>query len=296
VYAMIRLLQTRHVLSFAIAFYLSFLLLINNFVFDIGATMGERLIFHSSVGFCIALAYGLVKGYERIRTPLAAKVALGSLMAILVGFSAVATVTRNTAWKNDKTLFMTDLKTVPNSVLVNANVAASYISMADMEKDTAVKNQDMHAALQCLDKALGLHPRFVAAHLNRALVFLKLDDIDSCRIDLDSVRSIYPSYPTLHNMYSMLADTYIKKGGVFAKAGDLPGAVQVYEQGVRAVPDNADLWYNLGGAYFTNKQFPNAIVAFNNALKLNPQYTDAARGLQAAESMVSTPGAKTQPK
>jgi hypothetical protein len=53
----IYLVRRRNVLGFAIAFYLVNLLLVCNLIFNIGGTMGERLIYHSSVGFAIATAY-----------------------------------------------------------------------------------------------------------------------------------------------------------------------------------------------------------------------------------------------
>jgi hypothetical protein len=52
-------------IAFAIAFYLGNILLVTNFIFDVGATMGERLIFHSSIGFCIAIAYLILQGFDK---------------------------------------------------------------------------------------------------------------------------------------------------------------------------------------------------------------------------------------
>ncbi|MCE9537843.1 MAG: hypothetical protein K8R85_01315, partial [Bacteroidetes bacterium] len=46
----------RNILSFAFAFYLLHLFLVSNFLMDLGATMGERLVYHSSFGFAIAIA------------------------------------------------------------------------------------------------------------------------------------------------------------------------------------------------------------------------------------------------
>jgi len=64
IYGLFYFLKRRHVLSFAIAFYLVNLLLICNIIFNIGGTMGERLIYHSSVGFCIAIAWLLYKEWN----------------------------------------------------------------------------------------------------------------------------------------------------------------------------------------------------------------------------------------
>ena len=56
----------KHTLGFAFTTYILFALLIGNVLMDIGATMGERLIFHSSIGFCIAAAYLILKGLDKL--------------------------------------------------------------------------------------------------------------------------------------------------------------------------------------------------------------------------------------
>ena len=59
---LIRFLKKRNWLAFPIAFYLLNLILISNLIgFNLGATMGERLIFHSSLGFSMLLGYGFYK-------------------------------------------------------------------------------------------------------------------------------------------------------------------------------------------------------------------------------------------
>jgi uncharacterized membrane protein YagU involved in acid resistance len=76
-------------------------LLVNNLVFDIGATMGERLIYHSSVGFAIAVAYFLVKGAEKIQPVKTGHAVLAGLMVVVTALYGFKTIDRNKAWKND---------------------------------------------------------------------------------------------------------------------------------------------------------------------------------------------------
>ena len=47
-------------LAVAGCIYFAFLFPVSNFPFEIGATMGERLVYHASLGFAIAAAWGLV--------------------------------------------------------------------------------------------------------------------------------------------------------------------------------------------------------------------------------------------
>ena len=127
-----KLVLKRHLLGFAIALYFAFLLMIGNIIMDIGATMGERLIFHSSIGFSIACAYFILKGLDKINGNLTTKRVVLVLFLIPVTLLYGAkTWERNWAWKNDITLFIGDVTHKPHSVLVLGNAGARWIDLAD---------------------------------------------------------------------------------------------------------------------------------------------------------------------
>ncbi len=129
----IKLALERNVLAFAIFFYLFNIAMVSNFLVDIGATMGERLAFHSSLGFVILLAYGAFKLVSKMKLETKRNILTGSL-AVLVLACGAETVVRNAEWKNDVTLFTTDVNTVPNSVMVNGNAGARYIELSEKTK------------------------------------------------------------------------------------------------------------------------------------------------------------------
>ncbi len=279
----------RSVLSFAIAFYLLHFALICNIFFDIGATMGERLIYHSSAGFAIAVAYLLVKGAEKFAAANAHKV-LAGVMGVIIVLSGIKTIARNADWKNDTTLFAADIHTVPNSVLVCANVAASEITEAD-EKEGKDKTELLHKAIGLLDHALSIHPDMVASYMNRAIAYYKLGDMDKAKANLDEVKKRYPSYPTLPGIYRLVGEDYNKKGWEqYGKKGMFPEAIAEFKKGLAIDSTNSDLWYNLGGAYYSNRQYAEAAQAWNITLKINPNYTKARQGLQAAIQAMTVTG------
>jgi protein O-mannosyl-transferase len=224
--------KRRHLLSFAIAFYMLNLLMICNIVFDIGATMGERLIYHSSVGFSIALAYFLYKGMEKIKPAPVGKFALAGFMSIVIVLCGIETIARNADWKNDITLFTHDLKIVPNSVLVSANVAASLIDKSEFEKDEQAKRADLHEGIALLNRALELHPTYVTSYLNKGLAYFKLKEPDSEKVNLDKVKSMYPNHPKLPEMYYNLGVMYY-----FNK--NYPAAVDAWRSTLQMKPDHA---------------------------------------------------------
>ncbi len=204
--------KTYKVLAFAFAFYMFHLLLVNNLVFNIGATMGERLIFHSSVGFAIVVAIILYKFLWKANETASRQYALAGVVVLMIVLCGFKTIKRNLDWKNDQALFMQDINVVPNSVLVNGNVAASYISMSDTASNEQVKNAYLHKAIKLLGNAIESHPGFVAGFLNQGIAYYKLGVLDSAKICLDSVRKNYPNYPTLKNLYYLLGDYHMRNG------------------------------------------------------------------------------------
>ncbi len=283
------------IIFFAGAFYMLHLLMINNLVFDIGATLGERLIYHSSVGFVIVVAWLLYKGFEKIQPAAIGQKALAATVIVITALMGFKTIDRNTAWKNDSTLFGTDIKTVPNSVLVNANVAASYITLADFAKDSTERAQYLKDAVKILDHTLSIHTKFVAAYLNRGIAWYKLGNIEKTQENIEKVRALYPTYPTLPGMYKLICDYYLKIGWEnYGKFGRYSEAIEVYKKGLQVDSTNMDLWYNMGGAFYTNRQPAEAVYAFQRALKLQPNNQQAQAGVNAAMQMLNS-GAQQQP-
>ena len=63
--------------------------------------MGERLIYHSSLGFVMVVAYVMVTGLEKLKLPLRGKkVLLFSSLSILLVLFGFKTYERNAVWKN----------------------------------------------------------------------------------------------------------------------------------------------------------------------------------------------------
>jgi len=201
VFGFIYFFRKRNVLCFAIAFYLLNLLLVCNILFDIGATMGERLIYHASLGFVMAVAYLLWLGSERIKPAYARKIALVAFMAIVTVECGFITIARNADWKNNFTLSTSDLKSSPNSVLLNTNVAIALMNGSDSEKDPGKKNKDLRRSVALFSKAISIYGSYDKAYINRALAYFRLGMLDSVLPDLGIAVRLNPSYPQLPDIY-----------------------------------------------------------------------------------------------
>jgi len=153
VYFTYRLILKKHVLGFALGVYVAFLLMIGNVLMDIGATMGERLMFHSSIGFCIFLAWLILEGLDKAKAVNISlkRTALIGVMAAVVFLYGCKAWERNWDWKSDITLFIKDANTMPHSVLVLGNAGARWIDLADTKWFTRKPGEDANLPFATYD-------------------------------------------------------------------------------------------------------------------------------------------------
>ena len=266
--AMFILVARRQVLGFAIAFYLINLVLVSNIFFDIGALMGERLIYHSSISFCIAAAYLIYTGFEKIKQPAIAKPGLTLLMILLVVISGYKTINRNIDWKNDNTLFMKDVHTAPNSILANNNAAAACMIFAKKATDVTQRKEWFEKAIAYFDKAISLYPMYMNARLNRGLSYYDMGLPDMAIPDWDTVRKYTPSEKKLPYYFSVLGRYYYNQGMKYGNAGKIDSAVIAFKKGTEAAPNVADIWYQLANAYKAQGKEAEFKAAYDMAEKL----------------------------
>jgi len=88
----------------------------------------------------------------------------------------------------------------------------------------------------------------------------------------------------------------MKKGWEsYGQYGKFAEAANEFRKGITIDSSNADLWYNLGGAYYSNRQYAEAVEAWRMALRIKPDHQKAQMGLQAA-MMALNGGAPPPPK
>ncbi len=272
---MLRLLKKKHILSFAIAFYLFHLFLVSNLPFSIGATMGERLIYHSSLGFCMALAYFLNMAYEKIKPQSSANAALAGAMLLVVLLCGVKTIARNADWKNNSTLYLKDAETATNSALANGNGGASYNELANLPENAARKTEMLNKAIVYLNKAIAIHPKYTMAYMNRGTSYFELGDVERAKQDWDSVKKFYPTYPALPDLY---ASYYINSAiSKYGNKGQYNDAIAELRKGAELAPKNAVLWYNMGYYYSVIGKNDSAILSWQRIISETPNDTLAAK-------------------
>ncbi len=270
----------RHILSFALAFYLLHLFLVSNLIFDIGATMGERLVYHSSFGLSIIIAVIIKWGLEKIQNAKTKKIIGIAFFSLITIWCSAKIMVRNAQWKNDTTLFIADAETVPNSALVNGNAGKAYIDMSEKPENKSRENELIQKAITHFRKAVTIHTNYVNGYLNLGVCYFKLKDYEKAKTNWDLAKSLYPNHPLLKSHYKLLGSVYFSLG--MEQGPKNPAeAIKLLEKALSFDPNNAEYWYNLGGATYTLKDFAKAKIAWTNSLSLDPNNQLAKQGLAA---------------
>lgn len=284
-YATWKLWKRRHPLAFAMFFFFGFFILINNLIFDIGATMGERLIYHSSLGFCMVLAWGMLWLAEKMQTASARKALVSGLFVLIAIPAWMLTIQRNAEWKNDETLFLADVKKHPNSALCNGNAGARYMDRGlkylndTLHQDSVVYYADL--AIGYLEKAVALHPKYANGWLNLGLCHYNKKNYAAAAEAWATVYQIFPNNPILQNYARMLIAHAQRRAAV----KDYAGAAQFYKYALQAYPADSQIWLDYAGSSFMSQNFAQAETAFEQAIQhtKDPAMIDnIQRGYRAA--------------
>ncbi|MFN5183409.1 MAG: glycosyltransferase family 39 protein [Bacteroidota bacterium] len=298
----------RKKIAFAFLFFFANLMMVGNILFDIGATMGERLVFHSSLGVAVGLAWLFTDGLQKIISNIIVRrILVGAVALIITIAGSYKTWYRNYDWKNDMTLFCKDVETVPNSVLVLGNAGARWIDKSEWPQNASQRVPYLKKAKGYLQHALELHPTYVNGYLNLGLAFYKLHEFDAKKNYLDSsvytwksAERLYPNNPYLKTYYDVLSPRLNEEAKIKGQTNkDFSGALRLLKLSYWINANNPETAYNLGGVFFSLNQMDSAQIYFSKCIELNdnavktnpklqfsPSYQLAKQGLDATNQAI----------
>jgi tetratricopeptide (TPR) repeat protein len=283
--ATIKLFFKRNILAFALAIYLLNLFMVSNLLMEIGATMGERLVYHSSLGFIMAVSIGIVWLFDKIKNvPVRTAVSVGVGIIVTVWCSEKV-IARNAQWKNDTTLFMKDVETVPNSVLVNGNIGKAYYDISQKPENKPREKELIYKGIYHLEKAVSIHPKYVNGYINLGVAYYALKDFDKAKKYWEITRQLYPNNPyLLNNLRALSFAFYTEAMGIVSKTKDkdqMQKAIKDLESATELDPNNPDFRYDLGGLNYMTGNVEKARVDWQQVLRINPKHEKALSALKA---------------
>ena len=261
--------------AYGVLFYVCTMSITSNIVFPIGTNMSERFAFFPSVGFALIVGYAISlaieAGYRRA-------ILLASIL-LLAGYGSW-TAARSRVWKDNTTLFTTDIKTSGRSAKLLNAVGGDLITRAEKEKDEAVKRQMLLDAQGYLKQAIEIHPNYKLSYLLLGNSYFHMKDLDQAITYFRHVLVMDPDYQDgKRNLGIALRDQGKLQG---EKNNNLTGAITLLQEAVQYLPQDFETYQLLGVAYGQKGDFQKAIEYFRKEIELAPKNATAHYNLGIA--------------
>jgi len=298
VYIAMKNLKRQNILSFALIFFGTTLSVGLAFVLLRGGIMAERFLYAPILGFSLAVCHYVFKLLPRDKKskqviydfkPGASKAFVG-ILAVLFLFYSVRTIARNPVWKDNFTLFSTDIKHGANSALLLKHYGSELINRSIEEKDAVKKDSLMQEGIAYVQKSLEINPRFSEAYFKLGYAYYQLRDYK---------KSIaYYKKTNLGNSMNVsnMALAYFMDG-------DYGEALRLLRRSLQLNPNNQTArknmpmvenafnrnlqkqqskesddpvhYYELGNLFVEQTNYKDALANFDKAVKLKPDYVEA---------------------
>ena len=285
-----------------------------------GGIFAERFLFFPSLGFAIAIAgtlsallkIGFTESISNLKTFISSNILFFLLTLSIIIFYSVKTFSRNFAWKNEITLFSTDIKSGQNCTQNLRHYGTEIMRLAISEKDPAKKNQYATTAINTFKQALAIHPKFGECLNQIGVIFQEVYLIPDSAIyyytkAIEAAPGLaFPSY-NLGTIYqirgnneaaSFFYNEAIKKNPAYQTAvtakENLKKAtgMDVHLNPLTTTIDttsqikNGQYYYNLGNYYASRGSYTKAAELFQQSINLDESLEDAYINLANSYGML----------
>ena len=285
-------LKSKNILSFGLSIYLINLSLVSNILFPIGTNMAERLLFAPSLGYTLMAGYLLSKvNNHSLKNTLT--------ISIIVLYSSL-TWLRNPVWKDNFTLFTTDVKNATESAKVR-NAAGGELLAQALKVDSITAIRYRTEAVGHLQKAVTIHPTYKNAWLLLGNAFYYLNNFDQAIQAFKQALILDPEYADASKNMGLAyrdggriagetlgdlrkATMYLKEaaallpedyeahrlaGIAFGFSGNKLEAISYFQRAAQIKPDLSDAWFNLGTAYYQAGDPKNGALFYQKAVSID---------------------------
>lgn len=213
-------------LGFGIIYYLVTISIFSNIVFPIGTHLSERFLFMPSLGFSIILGFLSINLYRK-KIPYVFPI----FVFLILGLYGIKTLSRNTVWTNNFTLFTTDVKISGNSAKALNAAAGALTDASKLEKDESKKKEMLLEAKEYLLKALKIHPNYKNAWLILANVYFFNGDSQKALDTYDTALGLDPNYSEAIKNKALVLRVMGREAGEVEQ--DLGKAMRLFQQSYR---------------------------------------------------------------
>ena len=274
-----------------LTFFASFSV-VSNVFFNVGTSMAERFVYIPSLGICIMIVVLLYPYLHQVKQGLhSIKRIMVIPLVVILGLASFKTVDRNKAWESNRTLYASDVNTVPNSARIHLYHGIELITQFNKSNDKA----KLQNAILEINESTRINPDFHHAHYNLAVAYEKAENYDAAILSYLNVLRTQPQlikanlnlgliygrikndldlsimyFAKLRNSSYRRVVLYDNLGIAYGMKGDLDMAKEVLLEGISFNPNSGKLYLNLG---ITCDRMGEAAMAkqyYETAFKLDP--------------------------
>lgn len=228
--------------------------------------MADRYTYIPLVGIFIMAVWG---GRDLLRGRRHGKVIAGSVSAAMVIILIFLTQSQVRLWKNTATLFGSAVVTTEKNYMAHHLLA-----------DVMAKSGDQMNAENHYREAIRIKPHFKQAYNGLGYLMMLQDRQEEAGSLLEKALRIDPAYvPAMKNL-----------GDVRMRQKKIEEAIPLYREALIHVIDDPELLNNYGVALYFKGEVDAAILKFQAALHLKPDYAEARENLLKVLDTRKTPG------
>lgn len=165
---------------------------------------------------------------------------------------------RNFDWTNDRTLFMSGTKVVPNNSKLYNNIGHFHEREGELEE-----------AIKYFRKASEVNPEDIGAEMNIARVLIQLNQTEEGEAMLWAIKPKIRASVIRKRMASQYLNLWLKLAQVISRNESRLGeAEKLYWEVITLRKDFIDAYINLGEVYVRKADFDEAIRVYNLALSM----------------------------
>lgn len=287
-YYIIKNILKKDTIVFSLVMYVLPVILVSNIFFLTRSTAAERFLYQPTLGFSIIVAMLLAR-YTKADTEkntfsdIKTMITKNSTLFLIVGgitiVFAYGTYNRAYAWKDNFTLFSTDLKHIPNSARAQYSYANDLTQMLvkDSIPTAAEREKAYNEAFAGLNKALQIHEGYFEP-------YFALGQLHAYKKDFPKSIELYKRAMFYNKDYHYL---YNNIGNNYYRIGQLDTAMKYLNRAIELHPDYAEAYSNIGSVYFTKGMRNEAIQAYNKAIEYDAKYYDAYKNMGSTYGMMA---------
>lgn len=257
--------------------------------------MADRYAYLPSIGIFICFAWGIRSLV--LDRKLWKEVAFIACAIVVVCFS-VAAARQAELWRNSFVLFEHTLAVTSNNFSIENNLGLEYYRAGQPEK-----------ALNHLESAVRIAPRYADARMNLGLVYAALNNSEAAETQYRQAMSLGSNSAELHYNLGVLyakdrksealrefeesfridpahADAYSAAGLISLQLGQKQNAFQYLQNALRLKPEGADIHNNMGLLLASLGRYEEAEREYSTALQLSPDFPAAQKNLERVRELM----------